>query len=99
MSLITTRAGRVAVRMGGNTQETATLVDSLPDGAMIGKDKSVIGGSSRTVRNSHLCDCALHLTVIAGPDTYVGVYRRATVLACKRIILGQRKVVPWYSLQ
>ncbi|CAL1698450.1 unnamed protein product [Somion occarium] len=39
MSLITQRAGRVNIRVGGNTQETAVLVDSLPDGLAIQKDK------------------------------------------------------------
>ncbi|KAI0651079.1 hypothetical protein C8Q79DRAFT_8635 [Trametes meyenii] len=39
LATIADRAGSVAVRVGGNTQETATLVDSLPDNAMIAKDK------------------------------------------------------------
>lgn len=39
MSIMTERAGSVNVRVGGNTQETAVLVDSLADGAMIEKDK------------------------------------------------------------
>ncbi|KAI0920658.1 hypothetical protein AcV5_010341 [Taiwanofungus camphoratus] len=40
MSLIEARAGRVHVRVGGNTQETATLVASLPDGKAIEKQKA-----------------------------------------------------------
>ena len=51
LATVADRGGSVRIRVGGNTQETATLVDSLPDGAMIGKDKTVIGGSSRSVRN------------------------------------------------
>ncbi|KAI0633082.1 glycoside hydrolase superfamily [Trametes polyzona] len=39
LATIADRAGSVVVRVGGNTQETATLVDSLPDNAMIAKDK------------------------------------------------------------
>ena len=39
MSLINARAGRVHIRVGGNTQDFATLVDSLPDGKAIEKDK------------------------------------------------------------
>lgn len=39
MSLLTARAGRVTIRVGGNSQETASLVDSLPDGKAIEKDK------------------------------------------------------------
>lgn len=38
MANIQQRAGRVLVRVGGNTQETATLVDSLPDGRALEKD-------------------------------------------------------------
>jgi hypothetical protein len=38
MSNIITRAGAVHIRVGGNTQEDATLVPSLPDGKMIEKN-------------------------------------------------------------
>ncbi|KAJ7476226.1 hypothetical protein FB451DRAFT_269669 [Mycena latifolia] len=37
MSLITARGGSARVRIGGNTQETATMVSSLPDGKMMEK--------------------------------------------------------------
>lgn len=40
MGLISQRAGRVHVRVGGNTQETAVLVASLPGGVAISKDKA-----------------------------------------------------------
>lgn len=43
------RAGRVRVRVGGNTQETATLVDSLPDGKALQKDISGASGPVRSV--------------------------------------------------
>ncbi len=39
MSLVAERAGRVHVRVGGNTQETARMVMSLPDGKAIEKQK------------------------------------------------------------
>ncbi|KIY63991.1 glycoside hydrolase family 79 protein [Cylindrobasidium torrendii FP15055 ss-10] len=38
MSNLVKRAGEVRVRVGGNTQETAKLVDTLPDGKMLAKD-------------------------------------------------------------
>lgn len=41
IALITERAGRINIRVGGNTQETAVLVDSLPGGVAIAKDKGV----------------------------------------------------------
>ena len=34
------RAGKVVVRVGGNSQETAVLVPSLPNGVTLEKDKS-----------------------------------------------------------
>ncbi|KAH9943353.1 glycoside hydrolase family 79 protein [Epithele typhae] len=40
MSLIAERAGAVHVRVGGNTQETAYMVDSLPNGKFLLKDKN-----------------------------------------------------------
>ncbi|PIL25782.1 hypothetical protein GSI_11532 [Ganoderma sinense ZZ0214-1] len=39
MSIIAEKAGAVNVRVGGNTQETAFVVNSLADGKMIEKDK------------------------------------------------------------
>ena len=39
MALVAERAGRVHVRVGGNTQETARLVQSLDDGKAIEKQK------------------------------------------------------------
>ncbi|OJT10820.1 Beta-glucuronidase [Trametes pubescens] len=39
MALVVERAGAVHVRVGGNTQETASMVDSFPDGRILEKDK------------------------------------------------------------
>jgi hypothetical protein len=39
MSNIVERAGSVKVRIGGNTQESATLVQSTPDGRILEKDQ------------------------------------------------------------
>ncbi|KAF8970658.1 glycoside hydrolase family 79 protein [Flammula alnicola] len=38
MANIQQRTGRINVRVGGNTQETATLVESTPDGKILEKD-------------------------------------------------------------
>ncbi|KAI0651078.1 glycoside hydrolase superfamily [Trametes meyenii] len=46
LATVAERAGRVRVRVGGNTQETATLVDSLADNAIIEKAKSETTGST-----------------------------------------------------
>lgn len=40
MALLSERAGRVNIRVGGNTQETATLVQSLPDMKMVEKQET-----------------------------------------------------------
>lgn len=40
MANLVERAGTVFIRVGGNTQETASLVDSIPDGKDLTKDYS-----------------------------------------------------------
>ena len=40
MANLVARAGGVTVRVGGNTQETASLVDEIPNGADLSKDYS-----------------------------------------------------------
>jgi hypothetical protein len=37
MALLLQRGGNVRVRVGGNTQETATIVDSIPGGKVLTK--------------------------------------------------------------
>ena len=51
MANLRQRAGSVRVRVGGNTQDTATLVASTPDGAALEKD---YGSSQNPVR---ICVC------------------------------------------
>ncbi|KAF9806697.1 hypothetical protein IEO21_08591 [Rhodonia placenta] len=46
MALLSERAGRVNIRVGGNTQETATLVQSLPDMKMV--EKQEMAGNNPT---------------------------------------------------
>ncbi|KAJ7649886.1 hypothetical protein FB45DRAFT_778805, partial [Roridomyces roridus] len=43
MGNLAARGGSVRVRIGGNTQETATLVQSLPDGKMMEKGVAPVG--------------------------------------------------------
>ena len=49
MAIMAERGGEVHIRVGGNTQETAVVVDSLPDGGIMEKDKE---NSSNPVRPS-----------------------------------------------
>ncbi|KAF8888693.1 hypothetical protein CPB85DRAFT_1334395 [Mucidula mucida] len=48
MANIQQRAGSVRIRVGGNTQETAKFVDTLPDGKMISKDISSSSNPTQT---------------------------------------------------
>ena len=54
MALLAQRGGTVPVRVGGNTQEFATLVASIPDGKAIEKDKEDTSNPVRPSRTSHL---------------------------------------------
>ena len=49
MSNLQQRAGRVVIRVGGNTQETAVLVDSTPDGRILEKDLTRISNPVRFI--------------------------------------------------
>lgn len=55
MANIKDRAGALHIRVGGNTQETATLVDSLPNGLILSKDNSDTNNPVRHVaaRSQH----------------------------------------------
>ncbi|KAG6824999.1 hypothetical protein H0H92_005126, partial [Tricholoma furcatifolium] len=46
MANLAERTGRVNIRVGGNTQDTAVLVDSTPDGKML--EKNITGASNPT---------------------------------------------------
>ncbi len=45
MANLQQRTGRINIRVGGNTQETATLVDSTPDGKILEKDLQAVSGT------------------------------------------------------
>ena len=49
MSLYIEKAGSVHVRVGGNTQDTAFMVDSFPDGRIMEKDKEDASNPVRIV--------------------------------------------------
>ncbi|KAJ7593397.1 glycoside hydrolase family 79 protein [Mycena floridula] len=48
ISNLVQRSGHVRIRVGGNTQETAVLVDSLPNGRMIAKDNDNTSNPTKT---------------------------------------------------
>ncbi|KIM41886.1 glycoside hydrolase family 79 protein [Hebeloma cylindrosporum] len=48
MANIQQRTGRINIRVGGNTQETATLVNSTPDGRILEKDLQNVSNPTQT---------------------------------------------------
>ncbi|KAF8883631.1 hypothetical protein CPB84DRAFT_1850908 [Gymnopilus junonius] len=48
MANLQQRVGRINIRVGGNTQETATLVSSTPDGKILEKDKTASSNPTQT---------------------------------------------------
>ncbi|KAF7358218.1 Glyco-hydro-79C domain-containing protein [Mycena venus] len=48
MANIVQRAGSVMVRVGGNTQESAKLVDTLPNGRVLAKNLTGVTGTTQT---------------------------------------------------
>ncbi|KJA16300.1 glycoside hydrolase family 79 protein [Hypholoma sublateritium FD-334 SS-4] len=48
MANLQQRTGRIHVRVGGNTQETATLVESTSDGKILEKDLTAVSGTTDT---------------------------------------------------
>jgi hypothetical protein len=56
MANLVERAGGVTVRVGGNTQETASLVDEIPNGADLTKDYS-------HTSNPVSCHAAYHIYI------------------------------------
>jgi hypothetical protein len=60
MSNLVERAGAVHVRLGGNSQETATLVNSTADGRILEKDYQ--GLTNPVCEHAHHTSChSLHL--------------------------------------
>ena len=55
MSLITDRAGQVVIRVGGNTQDYATMVDSTADGRVIEKKGINPNNPVRSAREDGQC--------------------------------------------
>ena len=54
MSNFVQRAGSVHIRVGGNTQETASIVDSLPNGKIMSKDYLITGNPASPSLFPHL---------------------------------------------
>lgn len=76
MANIKARAGSVHVRVGGNTQETATLVDSIPDGKAIEKDKGSATNPTQTpglIFTAEIIYMLGNISALANVKWYLGV--------------------------
>ncbi|OSD00696.1 hypothetical protein PYCCODRAFT_1437022 [Trametes coccinea BRFM310] len=79
LATVAERAGAVRIRVGGNTQETATLVDSLPDNAMIVKDSPVqttdpnTGQTPTLVYTPELLRLLAQVSALVNAKWYLGI--------------------------
>lgn len=95
MANLQQRSGKVHVRVGGNTQETAVLVDSLPDGKILQKD---ISQASNPVISSPLRARYIATDLNrADPYTARRLHGRSTVYDEEYIRFRRRAVVPRYA--
>lgn len=72
---IKARAGWVQVRVGGNSQESARLVSSLPNNTMMAKDKSNVFNPTDTPALDYtpdLLDLMAHILALTGTRWYLG---------------------------
>jgi hypothetical protein len=90
MSNIVERAGHVVVRIGGNTQETAMLVQSTPDGRILEKDQQGTFNPARTFLYFHP-KCADRVV-----DEYAShcIYPGPSTNDEERLLNDQRPLVP-----
>jgi hypothetical protein len=76
MANLQQRGGSVRVRVGGNTQETATLVTSTPDGAALEKDYGDSSGPTSTpplVFTSEIIKMMAEISALTEVYWYMGV--------------------------
>ena len=94
MSIIAERAGAVHVRVGGNTQDTAYVVESLPNGKFLDKDKEDESNPVRPDASTHANESITHSDATdiysnrcyhGRPHLYVG--QRFQPCPCK-VVLG-----------
>ena len=103
MSLVAERAGRVHVRVGGNTQETARMVTSLPDGKAIEKQKVDTNNPVRLLlrspRRVQLIDAFGWIPPVLDTNAGAAVHARDLVFVVEHLVAGEREVVSWYTLE
>jgi len=76
------RAGWVQVRVGGNSQESAELVSSLPNGTMLAKDTNNTSGPTSTPPLEYTLDLLYtmaNISKLVNAHWYLGWLPRATL--------------------
>jgi hypothetical protein len=77
MANIKARAGWVQVRVGGNSQESARLVSSLPNNTILAKDNSNVFNPTGTPALDYtpdLLDLMAQISALTGTRWYLGEY-------------------------
>lgn len=107
MSNLVERAGWVQVRVGGNSQESAELVSSLPNGTMLAKDLSNSSGPTSTpplIYTLDLLYTMANISKLTNTHWYLGWLPRAAFFSiieahlsrhplcrCTKRLLGNRR--------
>ena len=90
MSNVQARGGSVRVRVGGNTQDTATLEPSLADGKMMEKQSQDTANPVRFSSQRH----ARRLPAQpVDPYSRVAIHAGCSLYACEYFFAGQRRMV------
>jgi hypothetical protein len=79
MANLRDRGGSLHIRVGGNSQETASMVDSLPNGLILHKDTD---NTNNPVRRYHVGRCTQKVTqfffkTIADQNATIGFHGRS----------------------
>ena len=82
MANLIERAGWVQVRVGGNSQESAELVSSLPNGTMLAKDTNNTSGPTSTPPLEYTLDLLYtmgNISKLTNTHWYLGWFPSATL--------------------
>ncbi len=93
MSLIIERAGEVQVRVGGNTQDYATLVGSTVDGKAI--EKQSIDPNNPVSAPYQVIRMCPSLSTMSDRDANDHLHGGASVHVEQYLLFSEREVVPW----
>lgn len=74
MANLQERGGRVTIRVGGNSQETAVMVTSIADGSILEKDKAHAYNPVRLLQS-----LSPNLIISVDTNPSLGVYLRGSV--------------------